>query len=121
MGSVSFDADVLIGFLRPRDAHHARARQTLAEHHDDAKVIAASVYSEILVEPAKAGRADEVDAFLADLGVQVVAIDRAIARDAADLRARHRSLALPDAMALAVARHRGIPLITFDEKLQRIL
>lgn len=120
MGSVSLDADVLIGFLRPDDAHHDRARRVLDTHRDDAKLIAASVLSEVLVKPAKAGRADEVQRFIADFGIEVVPIDRAIAVQAAELRAAHDPLALPDAMALAVARRRGVALLTFDRRLARL-
>ena len=74
----------------------------------------------MIVGPLRAGRAEVVDAALAALGVDVVGIDREVAREAARLRARHVKLRLPDAMALAVARREGADFKTFDRRLARI-
>jgi predicted nucleic acid-binding protein len=122
VGAIALDADVLIGFLNRDDAHHAAARKLIAtaERGGDRLVIAASVYAEAIVGPLRAGRADEVDEFLTALGVEVAPIDRELAREAARLRARHRTLRLPDAMALAVARRAKAELKTFDRRLARI-
>jgi predicted nucleic acid-binding protein len=54
------------------------------------------------------------------MGVEVVPIDRAPAAEAARLRARSRTLRLPDALSLAVARREGAELRTFDRKLARV-
>ena len=122
MGAIALDADVLIGFLNRDDSHHAAARKLIAaaERDGDRLVIAASVYAEAIVGPLRAGRADEVDEFLAALGVEVAPVDRELAREAARLRARHRTLRLPDAMALAAARQAKAELKTFDRRLARI-
>jgi predicted nucleic acid-binding protein len=122
VGAVALDADVLIGFLNRDDVHHAAARKLIAavERAGDRIVIAASVYAETIVGPLRAGRADEVEAFLSALGVEVLAVDRELARRAAQLRARHRTLRLPDAMALAAARTADAELKTFDRRLARI-
>lgn len=122
MGALALDADVLIGFLNRDDDHHQAAKRLLhaAEQRGDRIVIAASVYAEAILGPLRAGRAHEVDAALAALGIEVVAIDRAVAGEAARLRVRHRALRLPDAMALAVARLTGAELKTFDRRLARI-
>ena len=122
MGAIALDADVLIGFFNRDDAHHASARRAVAaaEQSGDRIVIGASVYAEVIVGPLRAGRAEVVDAALAALGVDIVGIDREVARAAADLRARHGKLRLPDAMALAVARHERAELKTFDRRLARI-
>jgi predicted nucleic acid-binding protein len=122
VGAVAPDADVLIGFLDDRDAHHALAVRTLGPFLAPGHrvVLAASVYAEILVRPLKLGRASEVDAFLVDARVRMVAVDRAVARRAAELRAEHASLRLPDALALAVALVSGAALLTFDERLARL-
>ena len=122
MGAIALDADVLIGFFNRDDAHHASARRLVAglEQTGDRLLIAASVYSEVIAGPLRAGRAEVVDAALAALGVEVVPIDRGVAREAAGLRARHTKLRLPDAMALAVARREGVDFKTFDRRLARI-
>jgi predicted nucleic acid-binding protein len=119
---IVLDADVLIGFLDDTDAQHARALHSLqpylAAGHQ--VLVATSVYSEVLVQPFRAGRAEVVDEFLAASGARLVPVDRAIARRAAQLRAEHRGLRLPDALALATARELEAPLLTLDEGLQRI-
>lgn len=122
MGAVALDADVLIGFFNRDDAHHAPARRLLgaAERDGDRLLTAASVYAEVIVGPLRAGRAGEIDAALTAMGVEVVPIDRATAGEAARLRSRHRTLRLPDALSLAVARRAGAELKTFDRKLARI-
>jgi len=50
----------------------------------------------------------------------VVAVDRPLARTAADLRARHRRLRLPDAVALATALTRRAQFLTLDRDLQQV-
>lgn len=122
MGAIAFDADVLIGFFNRDDAHHAASRRLIAglEQSGDRLLVGASVYAEVIVGPLRAGRAEIVDAALAALGVEVVGIDRNIAREAARLRTRHVKLRLPDAMALAVARREGADFKTFDRRLARI-
>src|SRR5438552_3877794 len=60
---------------------------------------------EVLVAPAKkgGGAVGRVDEALAALTLRIESITPAIARSAAMLRARHRSLRLPDALVLATA------------------
>ncbi len=122
MGAIALDADVLIGFFNRDDAHHPAARRLLqaAERGGERLLIAASVYAEVIVGPLRAGRAEEIDMALAALGIDVVAVDRATAREAARLRARHRTLRLPDAIALAVALNARADFKTFDRRLARI-
>jgi predicted nucleic acid-binding protein len=122
VGSVALDADVLIGFLNSDDPHHAAARALIvtAERDGDRLVMAASVYAEALVGPLRAGRGEVVDRFLAAFAVEVVPVDRDLAGEAARLRARHRTLRLPDAMALAAGRLAKAELKTFDRRLARI-
>ena len=121
MARVALDADVVIGFLDPSDAQHDRAVELLGAHlagGDDIS-IAATVYAEVIVRPLQLGTDAVVDDFLAAIGAHVVAVDRALARRAADLRARHASLRLPDALSLATALAGGAPLLTLDRALQR--
>lgn len=122
MGTVVLDADLVIGFLEPRDALHDDAvrslRPWLAREHR--RIICASAYSETLVRPIAGGSDVLVDEFV-DLGlVDVAPVDRRIARTAAELRAHHRTLRLPDALTLAVALEHEAELLTFDRRLRRI-
>ena len=122
MGPVALDASVIIGILGADDPHHERALGELRRLNDGRASLqmAASAYAEVMVQPLRAKQAEHVEAFLDKLGVDVVAIDRAAARLAADLRAKHRSLRLGDALALASARIGGAELVTFDDRLRRV-
>jgi predicted nucleic acid-binding protein len=119
---VVLDADVLIAFLDPTDAHHGRAVPLLRKHLSagDELSISASVYAEILVRPLQNGTDAVVDDFLAAAAIRVMAVDRTLSRAAAQLRAAHPSLRLPDAMCLAAAIQNDAELLTFDERLTKL-
>jgi hypothetical protein len=72
-----------------------------------------SAYAELLVGPLRRGATGAVTIarFLVDLGVRIELLSTEIARRAAALRARHRSPALPDALALATGETIGATLI----------
>lgn len=125
MAVVVFDADVLIGFLNGNDAHHApaieRIQQALAR--GERRVMSAVNYAEVIVGPSKGGISlvQRVDVMLRRFGIEVVAADQAMARAAANVRARTR-LGLPDAFVLAVASRERVDGIevrieSFDERL----
>jgi predicted nucleic acid-binding protein len=122
VASVVLDADVLIGFLDPADAQHERAvrltRPWLTGEHE--LHVGAGAYAEILIRPLRGHTDARVDAFLDAANIQIVTVDRALARSAAELRARHQSLRLPDALSLATALGLSAELATFDRRLQRI-
>lgn len=122
MATVVLDADVLIGFLYAADSQHEQAVSLLAPYllPGHRVMIGASVYSEVLVGPVRTGRPEIVDDFLASGRIAVVPIDRPIARRAAELRAAHRALRLPDALALATALETPAELLTLDEGLRRV-
>lgn len=106
------DAGVIIGVLDGNDAHHESAKRAVrsAVERGDALAVPASAYAECLVGPARRGRdaMRVVDAFLADLAVDVEPITRQVGARAAQLRARHGArLRLPDALVLATAMHLG--------------
>jgi len=113
---VALDADVLIAFLDPGDAQHQRAvgelRPRLAA--GEQLIIGASVYAEVMVRPLKQGADAKVDEFLDATSIRVIAVDRQLARRAAQLRARHRSLRLGDALSLATALRHDAQLVTLD-------
>lgn len=122
MARVALDADLLIAFLDPGDAQHERAVKALSPRliAGDELLIGATVYAEVIVRPLQQGTAATVDGFLDAAGVRFVIIDRAIARRAAELRAKHAALRLPDAMSLATALVSDADLLTLDKKLERI-
>lgn len=122
MASVALDADLIIAFLDAGDDQHARAIDELRPRlaAGDRVVVAASVYAEVMVRPLQRGSDAKVDEFLDAISATVLAIDRPIARRAAQLRARHRSLRLPDALSLATARASDAELVTLDHRLRRI-
>jgi len=116
MGRVALDADVVIAFLDPADAQHQRAVEILGAHlaSGDAVLIAATVYAEVIVRPLQHGTDAKVDEFLAAIGAHVIGVDRTVAREAAQLRARHGALRLPDALSLATALAHGAELLSLD-------
>ena len=120
MGALALDASVAIGLLDTADAHHQRARAALSENRTLSLLMAVSAYSEALVRPLARGRGDAVENFVEILRVEIVSADRDIGRRAAELRARRRSLRLPDALVLATAQMRQVPLLSFDAGVMRV-
>jgi predicted nucleic acid-binding protein len=100
---IVLDASVAIAALSAEDAHHEAAVNALAGAIDDELVLAATTRAEILGGPARmGGEALTATREFAD-GCETVPVSGSIADDAATLKARHRSLSLPDAIALVVA------------------
>jgi predicted nucleic acid-binding protein len=119
---VALDADVVIAFLDAGDDQHERAVELLRPRlaAGEEILIGASVYAEVMVRPLARGSGGTVDEFIEAIGATVLAIDREPARRAADLRVRHRSLRLPDALSLATALKAGADLVTLDPRLGRV-
>lgn len=122
MATVALDADVVIAFLDGSDDQHQRAIDVLRPRlaTGDRMILAASVYAEILVHPIKRAADKAIDEFITAIGADVIAIDRDIARRAAELRATHSTLRLPDALSLATALATGACLLTLDQRLGKI-
>lgn len=121
MGVTHLDAGVVIGLLDSADAHHGSATSTLvaAQQAGDRLAMAASAFAECLVGPARRGPAavGTVDELFARLPIDIVELDADIARVAAELRSRHRSLRLPDALVIATAaRSSAGRLVTTDRR-----
>jgi predicted nucleic acid-binding protein len=123
---VVFDADVLIAYLNRDDAHHTAALERMrhALEPRNQRLVSAVNYTEVLIGPlqtAGPAGAATVDAMLARLRIETIQVDVALARRAAEIRARTK-LKLPDAYAVATAaaadRHGGdeVLLESFDEK-----
>lgn len=100
---IVLDASVAIAALSADDAHHRSAATALGSATEADLVLAATSRAEILVGPFAAGGATLEAARNFVDGCETVPVTAAIADDAAALRARHRGLSLPDAIALVVA------------------
>jgi predicted nucleic acid-binding protein len=102
-GLIVLDASVGIAALSAADAHHRAAVTALSSAADVELVLAATSRAEILVGPSAAGG----EAFTAARdfvdGCETIPVTAEVADDAAALRARHRAVSLPDAIALVVA------------------
>ncbi len=100
---IVIEASVAIAALAANDAHHEAASAALAAATDDELVLAATTRAEILVGPSRVGgrslamATDFVD------GCAIIPVTASTADGAAMMKARHRALSLPDAIALVVA------------------
>ena len=101
MALIVLDASVLIALLDPSDALHIAARAALARHAGDDLKLPASAYAESLVGPARRGRLAAAKQAIDALLLDIVPITGQVAEEAAELRARHPSLRLPDALVVA--------------------
>ncbi len=119
MEALILDASVLIGLLDTADVHHDRsiADVEAADREGRRLVLPASAYSEALVAFARAGRLADARRAILAMGVTVVPLTETIAEQAAELRARHGKLRLPDAIVLATAREVGGKLLSYDRRL----
>jgi predicted nucleic acid-binding protein len=121
VGTVVVDAGPTIGWLNAEDAHHAQARAAFDAHRDDELRLPASAYAETLMGAHRTGTVETVRAAIGALGMRVDPIDRAAAEAAAALRARHRSLRLPDALVLGYAEAIGADaVLTTDRRWRRV-
>lgn len=122
MDALILDASVLIGLLDTADAHHDRSIDDVeaADREGRQLLLPASSYSETLVAFARAGRLHDARQAVAAIGIAVVPLTETIAEQAAELRARHERLRLPDAIVLATARERGGELLSYNRRLSRL-
>jgi predicted nucleic acid-binding protein len=119
---LTLDASVLIGLLDSADAHHERAIEDVeaADRAGRQLLLPASAYSETLVAFARARRIDDARAAIAAMGITIVSLTETIAERAAELRARHGHLRLPDAIILATSRELSASLLSYDRRLSRL-
>jgi predicted nucleic acid-binding protein len=114
---IALDASVAIAALAADDAHHDAAMAAFASASDDELVLAATTRAEILVGPAHTGGEALVAARDFVDGCETVPVSITIADGAAALKARHRGLSLPDAIALVVAEMIDADAVwTFDRR-----
>jgi predicted nucleic acid-binding protein len=122
VGALILDASVLIGLLDVADGHHDRAIDDVeaADQEGDQLLLPASAYSETLVAFARARRIREAREAITSMGITVVSLTDTTAERAAELRARHRQLRLPDAIVLATAKELGGRLLSYDRRLSQL-
>ena len=122
MEALILDASDLIGLLDTADVHHDRSIDDVeaADRKGQQLLLPASAYSETLVAFARARRLDEARRAIAAMGVTVVSLTDTIAERAAELRARHDRLRLPDAIVLATAQELGGRLLSYDRRLSQL-
>ena len=121
MALIHLDAGVVIGFLDADDTHHDASRAVLeaALQSGDRLGMASSAFAECLVGPARRGEASvgTVRDLFDRVPIGLVPLTADIAVVAAQLRARHRALRLPDAIVIATAADVGADqLVTTDRK-----
>jgi predicted nucleic acid-binding protein len=122
VGTLILDASVLIGLLDTADAHHSQAVDDVeaADVADEKLLAPASAYSEALVSFARAQRIRDARDAIAAMGITVTPMTSRITEAAAELRAAHDRLRLPDAIVLATARDLHARLLTYDNVLASI-
>jgi predicted nucleic acid-binding protein len=114
---IVLDVSVAIAALSADDAHHDAAVDALAGATDDELVLAATTRAEILVGPARVGGKTLAAARDFADGCETVPVSTATADDAAAMKAHHRGLSLPDAVALVVAEMIDADAVwTFDRR-----
>jgi predicted nucleic acid-binding protein len=114
---IVLDASVAIAALSADDAHHDPAVKALVGASADELVLAATTRAEILVGPARVGGKTLAAARDFADGCETVPVSAAIADDAAAMKAHHRGLSLPDAIALVVAEMIDADAVwTFDRR-----
>ena len=101
MALIVLDASVVIALLDPGDTLHDAARAAMLDRSDDDLLLPASAYAETLVVPARRGHLAAARVKVAALGLRLLPIAEAVAERAAELRAQHDALRLPDALVLA--------------------
>jgi predicted nucleic acid-binding protein len=118
---VVLDAGVVIAVLDTADSNHAAAVAALREHAGDDVRIPASALAEALVSPSRRGVVQDIRETIASLGLVVVSLDEEIAVLAARLRARRRTVRLPDALVAATGDFLDADVVlTTDRRLARL-
>jgi predicted nucleic acid-binding protein len=122
--AVVLDSDAVVGFLDRDDALHdaadAAVRDVMGEHRI---LVSAVTYAEVMTG-ARLGRHDEaaVGGFFAELISAILPVNVHVADRAAALRARFRSLRMPDALIIASADTEASVdlIITGDQQIAKV-
>ncbi len=122
MEPLILDASVVIGLLDTADVHHGRSIDDVeaADREERPLLLPASAHSEVLVAFARARRLSDGREAVRAMGITVTPLTETIAERAAELRARHERLRLPDAIVLATADELGGKLLSYDRRLSKL-
>jgi predicted nucleic acid-binding protein len=117
-GVIILDASVLIAYLDGDDAQHTLAEELLAREIDDEFAANPLTLAEVLVEPARDSRLEQVQAALEDLEIQELPFPADTAVKLALLRAG-TGLKMPDCCVLLAAEAAGARVASLDTRLLR--
>lgn len=115
---IVLDASVLIAHLDRADVHHARATTLLLDLADEPLGTSPMTLAEVLVDPTRAGRIDEVHAALDPL-LTVVPWTADAPRRLARLRV-DTGVGMPDCCVLLAAEQEDAGIATFDARLAKV-
>lgn len=117
---IVLDASVLVAFLEPADAHHARAGRLLRRTATESWGVSTVTLAEVLVAPVRDGAdaAARCRAALDSLQVRELPVAEGSAHRVAVLRVA-TGLKLPDCYVLATAAEHAAAVASFDERLLR--
>jgi predicted nucleic acid-binding protein len=120
VGTLVVDSSLLIAAASETDPLHSRALALARRRRGpDVRVLLPAVaYAEVLVDPIRSGRATEMDDSIRSAGLELVPVDRDIAREAARALAERRNLRLPDALVIATALVHDAELLTLDRRMR---
>jgi predicted nucleic acid-binding protein len=118
MGLTLLDSSVVAGFLKRDDALHAAAAPAVRAAAAGGPLVASVITFAELLTGARLGHHDEqvVRGFFRDLVSTIVPFTVDLAERAAELRARHRTLRLPDAIVLATGERHADSIVTADDR-----
>lgn len=113
---IVLDANVLIGFLDAKDAHHEACLQILEGHAVGGFAASVLTVAEELVHPTRVDRQDAALAALRRIGLKILPVALG---DAAPLARVHSQygVRMPDAVALCAALSSGSTLATLEDAL----
>jgi predicted nucleic acid-binding protein len=122
VGALILDASVVIALLDRADAHHSRAVDEIeaADVAGRPLLLPATAYSEALVAFARAGLIHDARDAVAAMGIAVAPLTASMSERAAELRAVHQRLRLPDAIVVACALDCQGELLSYDRRLMQV-
>jgi len=110
---IVLDASVLIGHLDGRDPHHERAGALLEASGAEPLGASTITLAETLVAPMRAGRLEDAQAALEQLGIDELELGEDTPGALAELRAG-TGLKLPDCCVLLAAQQHAGAVASFD-------
>lgn len=116
---VVLDASALIALVSPKDPHHEWVVEMFRDTTSFDLQMSALTYAEILVHPARAGKAERFLKLIAGLVMEITAIEETDSGKLASLRAT-TNLKMPDVVVLHQAMKVKGSIATTDQKLAKV-